>query len=320
VLVGAVSLDVLHRGLIGIDLPAVVTRWGGVVKNVACALGTLGARPVFVSADYEGELQPALARHLADYDVEWLPLPTQAPLSLFHARVLPDGDVSEEHFIGLDALRLLTPAALDRCRAVFRRANAIVSCTDVAENTLAWLANVADEHGVPFWLLSSDSLEVAKLRPGGNHADLVALNLAELAAWANAPLSRPADAVASARRLVEPMGRCLLTMGAKGALLVASDEADVERQAPPMLNDTVAVGAGDVLFACLLRARLAGVGWREALREATGRTAAFLGGGGHPRHPYLRLHNVMRVPPSERWSEGGQTEWFPATSDHERRG
>jgi sugar/nucleoside kinase (ribokinase family) len=291
VLVGTVTLDVLHEGPIGAGIPPVTLRWGGVMNNTACALGMRGADPLLVTARYTGELAAAVSHHLAGNRVRWHPLPVVTPLPLFHARLV-DGSVQDKLFLGDDALTSLTPEVLDKHRSVFDTASVVAAGTDSDEATLAWLADVAVARGVPFWLLSADPTEVGKLRPFRRPAALVATNLRELALWQGGPLTDRAAVVAAARRLAAPAGRCLVTLGAAGALLVSADEDRVLFEPAPSVDGLpVAVGAGDVMFGCLLAARLAGLDWARALREASTLTGVFLRGG-ESGSPYLPLRKA----------------------------
>lgn len=289
VLVGTIALDLIHNGLTGSDLSPVILRWGGVVGNMACAMGALGMRPSFVSADYTGEMRAAVAHHLARNGVAWERLDLRAPLPLFHAR-LGKGDITEEYFIGEDALRVITPDQLSRRKDLFTRAGAVASCTDLDIAALDWLAEIAVARDLPFWLLSSDPAEVGKLRLSGAQATCIALNLRELVTWAGRPLSTRQDLCAAARRLVHPAGRCLVTLGTAGALLVAGDEQPELFQPAPALDATaVTVGAGDIMFGCLLSGKLRGLTWPDAMADAIYRTHRYLRASSVDDQPYREL-------------------------------
>lgn len=298
VLVGTVTLDVLHEGPIGAGRPPAVLRWGGVMTNAACAAGMRGADPALVTVTYTGELAPAVPAHLAANQVRWTPLPARSPLPLFHAELV-DGSVRHKVFIGDEALSALTPTALEANRATLADASVLVAGTDAEEQTLAWLANHAAARDLPFWLLSADPTEVGKLRPYGRGADLVALNLPELSGWAGRTLTDRTDIVEAARDLAAPGGRCLVTLGAEGALLIPPGNAEALFQpAPPIENSSLAVGAGDVMFGCLLAARLDGAGWAAALRQASEFTTAFLLGVASTHFPFHVLGTREVVQPA----------------------
>ncbi|MEV6716627.1 PfkB family carbohydrate kinase [Lentzea sp. NPDC051208] len=294
-LIGTVALDFLHEGPLGKGLPPATLRWGGVLNNVACALGARGREPVLITADYTGELRGAVAAHLAGNDVTWAPAPVRSPLPVFHAELV-DGSVADMHFLGQEALDSLTPQVLgERLAAELTGASALVAATDGAVDTLAWLAEVAGD--VPYWLLSADPREVGKLVPRGRRADLVALNLRELCLWADRGLTDDRAVEAAARELAGDAGHVVVTLGADGALVVGPDLV-VRHSLPEALGDIVTVGAGDVHFACLLDARLAGLDWQTAMAHAAKHTTAYLNALQHNEHPYTSLRSAAEGAPS----------------------
>ncbi len=300
-LVGTVALDILHDGLVGDNLPAVTIRWGGVVSNMACALGVLDAEPQFVSVSYDGEMLAAVANHLRRNSVRWLRLPAAAPLPLFHARLTTSG-VSAEHFIGEQSLEALTPKMLMSRVAAFNSASVIVSCTDLPVRSLSFLARMAAERSIPYWLLSADASQAVKLHQVEPLPSCIALNIGELSAWYGMKLSSLADAVEALQNLLPSQGRALLTLGSLGALLVTAGRSSaIYQPASPLDNGISAVGAGDVMFGSLLAARLVNVDWATALTEATSRTASYLSSPTSATRPYLALRNPRKTPPGRTW-------------------
>lgn len=295
VVLGTVALDFLHEGPLGAGIAPATVRWGGVSNNVACVLGVRGVAPLLVTADYTGELRSAVSEHLEGNGVAWSPLPVRAPLPVFHAELV-DGSVVNKHFLGGEALELLEPSLLDRYRSLFEEASVLVAATDSSAVTLRWLADTAASAGIPFWLLSADPTEVAKLSPLTGRANLVALNLRELTLWAGRSLTGHAEVADAARRLVGTTATCVVTLGDEGALLVrgATTEPVYQRAHPVVAG--VTVGAGDVLFAGLLEARLVGKDWPDALAEATGLATRYLAELHHSDLPYegLRLPAAAR--------------------------
>ncbi|MFL6163788.1 MAG: PfkB family carbohydrate kinase [Jatrophihabitantaceae bacterium] len=297
IVVGTAALDVLHSGPLGRGVPPVTLRWGGVAHNVACALAACDAAPILITADYLGELRSALAGHLVEAGVDWFPLGGRTPLPLFHGELV-DGSVARMHFLGDEALRLLTPRLLSGCGQLFDQASVVVATTDCDRATMDWLAGAAAERGRDFWVVSTDPNEVGKLRGERPPASLVSLNLQELSLWAECPLAEPAEICRAARRIAAPNGRCLVTQGADGAMLVpARDEQLLIQPAPRIRRREVIVGAGDVLIGCLLASRLAGTNWPAALREASELTGAYLEATGDADQPY---HSLRRAWLSDR--------------------
>ncbi|MCD0485872.1 PfkB family carbohydrate kinase [Streptacidiphilus sp. ASG 303] len=280
-LIGTVTLDYLHEGPVGRALPPAALRWGGVIHNVACAMAARGSGPLLLTADYTGDLAPAVNAHLAAHGVDRIALPVPTPLPLFEAQLL-DGSVVDKHFVGQEALDLLTPELLGTRADLFDEASVIVSGTDGHPATLAWLCATARERGVPFWLLSADPTEVHKLVPEGEQATFVSLNARELALWAGTevpglPALSEHEAISAARKLVPADGHALVTLGVQGSVLVPGDGGPLLHQPAPTIDgQPLTVGAGDILFACLLAARLSSTPWAEALREAASLTTKYL--------------------------------------------
>ncbi|MQS11323.1 carbohydrate kinase family protein [Streptomyces kaniharaensis] len=275
-LVGTVTLDYLHEGPIGRALPPATLRWGGVIHNVACAMAARGSNPLFLTATYTGDLAPAVTGHLAAHGVDRLTLPVEAPLPLFEAQLI-DGSVTDKHFVGQEALDLLTPGLLDTRADLFDNASVVVAGTDSHPATLAWLCTAARDRDIPFWLLSADPTEVHKLVPEGQHATFVSLNARELSLWAGADLPDHDAIAAAARELVTSGGHALVTLGPQGAVLVPADGTTPLHQPAPTINGhPLTVGAGDILFACLLSARLTPTPWPQALRQAATLTTTYL--------------------------------------------
>jgi sugar/nucleoside kinase (ribokinase family) len=286
VLIGTVALDFLHEGPLGKGLPPATLRWGGVLNNVACALGARGRDPLLITADYTGELRGAVAAHLAGNNVTWAPAAVRSPLPVFHAELV-DGSVADMHFLGQEALDSLTPEVLgEQLTAELTTASAVVAATDGEIDTLAWLAEVTGD--VPFWLLSADPREVGKLVPRGRRADLVALNLRELSLWARRDLHGRAAIEEAARELAGPSGHVVVTLGADGALVVGPDLL-VRHELDEALGDVLTVGAGDVHFACLLDEWLSGADWESAVARAAARTTAYLNALQDNEQPYASL-------------------------------
>jgi sugar/nucleoside kinase (ribokinase family) len=305
-LVGTVVLDILHHGLMGEDLPPVRLRWGGVVSNMACALGALGFQPQFVSVAYEGEMDDAAASHLSVNDVDWFRLPVRAPMPLFHAKLV-GCDASAEHFIGEHALTALTPDIFESHAEIFDSAGIIVSCTDLPVSTLSLLARMAAERSIPYWLLSAHMSEAAKLRYISPQPACISLNIAELAAWHGSGLMLFSDAIKALHTLLPPHGRALLTLGSQGALIVAAEDSPIIYQPAAMLSaDISSLGAGDVMFGSLLAAHLAQVDWPEALAQATARTAAYLSAPVATVRPYLLLRAPQEIPSGRIWSDADE--------------
>lgn len=299
VFIGSVAVDTLHSGLSGEALPPVTLRWGGAVSNMACAVATLGAEPLFISVTYGGEFRWAVPNHLASNGVTWLPLAATAQLPFFHAEVAANGEVTAEKFIGEDALTMLTPEALAPWQDVIVNSSVVVTCTDLEVPTLRWLRSITRAKNVPLWLVSSALTEVHKLSIDGDPSDLSAMNYAELTKRNGTPPLSLTAILKAAAEITTQDGRCLITLGKYGALLVSLDKHSIYYQpAPLIIVGSTTLGAGDIFAGCLLAARLVGSSWDFALRDATARTTGYLRSrGAYTTRPYqLLLSDSVETP------------------------
>jgi ribokinase len=322
VLLGTVALDVLRgASLCGGEPSTISIRWGGVMSNMACALGVLHASPILVSAAYEGEMHEAASGHLHGNCVTWVQLDIDVPMPLFQAR-LADGTVADEHFIGTDAFDVMTPAMLESRRGLLATASAISTCTDLPVETLVTLSELAAEVKIPYWVLVADVTGAVHLRDIEPKPSCVALNVSELGAWASAELGAPSDIADVLGELLPARCRALVTLGAAGSLLVTGGETAILYQPTARLPEGISsVGAGDVMFGSLLAARLGGDDWSAALAIATARTASYLGASPKDKRPYRLLRTPRDVPSGWSFSSDDSTnERIQAAFDLGRRG
>ena len=276
-LIGTVSVDLLYSQPT-IDGPSdTVLRWGGVINNMACALGVLGHDPVFMSVNYSGEFRRAVAGNLKANGVNWLPFQTASGIPFFRAKVDEQGNIADESFAGEKAIALLTPAMLAAHAEAIANSSAIVTCTDLPGPTIRWLREITRESGTSFWLLSSAWEEVRKFYVASHGADCASLNIKEFAELSNGGKIDRSNILRTASGIVAGTGQCLITLGRNGSLLVDIAREEIHYQpSPAIMLGWSSLAAGDVLFGCLLAARLAGETWRGAIYEATARTAHFL--------------------------------------------
>src|SRR4051794_7318858 len=107
VVVGPVSVDVLHSRNADLARSEVFLRFGGVCHNIVCTLGMMGLSSVFVSPQFTGEIGHCVGAHLRAQRVNWVPLRCETSLSLFTADIDSVGAVSNEVFVDGGAVRAL---------------------------------------------------------------------------------------------------------------------------------------------------------------------------------------------------------------------
>ncbi|HEY9842525.1 MAG: PfkB family carbohydrate kinase [Candidatus Sericytochromatia bacterium] len=276
VILGVATLDAIHLQ------QRVEPGFGGVAKNVACALGRLGQDPVFVSPGHGAAFDAALARHLQAHRVRWRRLPLTVPLPFFEAFVRAGGEVWRERYYDNDAFAPLNATLLLRCRdQLLADGSLLITSTDLHIRSLKTLETLCRQHQTPFYLISSSRAKAHRLRT--LRPDLLALNLAELHRL-QPPASDLPTLARQAAELVAPAGACLLTLGPAGALLVLPAAAKALHQPVPPLTPVSTVGAGDTLFAALIHhLDPHRPDWPLALTEATRHTLAYLSGGAFPQ-------------------------------------
>ena len=288
VIVGTVALDISHLWDARQTAQHVRIDLGGVCKHVACVLGTLGDAPRFVSARFSGELGAQVAHLLQANHVDWRPLPTYAPLSLFEAHLDDHDRVFDETFVEGESLELLTADALQSHDA-FSGARLILSCTNLSVAALNQLADSAAEQGARFWLLCSSRLEAPKIGQIEQPLDLVSLNLEELARLVDCPLETLPQIGSAALAIKPAADKCLITLGSRGALLCQQhlDYALYQPVAP--ITGRSPVGGGDVLFAGLLGGKLRSQSWEEAFAFGARCARNYLLRDQNSAMPYLGL-------------------------------
>jgi len=292
VVVGTVTLDVLRRGLDTADL-----RFGGVCNNVACALGALGMSPRFVTATFSGDLGELIPVHLERHGVEWHPLSTRAPLAYYEAVLDASGEVSAERFFDTGSLNAITAEALRMLSGVFVGAGAIVGCTDLADDAIQMLQGVATDLSIPFFLASTSIQEIEKIHRLKRPVDLLGMNLTELRALASGSFPTHASILQVVSAFSAKYDACLVTRGPDGASLwTGRPHQFIEQAALPVTTRSV-VGAGDVFFAGLVAAHLAGKPWQSAMAFGAAVVLAYLSHDAS-RLPFLALRSLT----DELWS------------------
>lgn len=254
-----------------------LTSFGGVGKNVACALGQLGAAPRFLSPGHGPELDTRLSEHFKLSAVRWERLPLMLPMPFFEAHLGPQGEVRRERYYDNGAFAPLNPALLTSVSdQLFTGTSVLVASTDLHMRALKTLSILCQRHQVPLFLISSSRPKARRIR--AIRPDILALNLAELTAlFPQINPTEPETLAQAAANLVAADGACLVTLGPGGALLVLPEQQGWLLQRVPTLQPESTVGAGDNLLAALIYHRLKAQDWPETLTLATRHTLNYLG-------------------------------------------
>jgi sugar/nucleoside kinase (ribokinase family) len=293
VVIGAVAVDVIcYWDDIGKSFVPQL-RFGGVCHNAACVLGNLGLSPSFVSVRFTEDLGKGVAPHLSRNGVRWLPIDENAPLSIFHVDVDADGTVRNEVFTDRGASAALESNVV-RCHLnELDDATLVLANTDLPLETLDTLQAMVNLRHGELWIISSSVEEAWKLSALAARPTSIGLNLDELEAVAGRTLKTVEDTVDVARSLVAADGVCAVTLGSTGALLsVGASNAFYYEKAGTLRGPLSPVGAGDVLYACVLAAHLRGRDWASSLRYGVAGAATYVAQGHDVPEPYQYLSTI----------------------------
>ncbi len=270
VILGVATLDAQH--LAG----RVLTSFGGVGKNVACALGQLGGAPRFVSPEHGPELNAALREHFKLSKVSWNRLDLKVDMPFFKAYLGAQGEVKRERYYDNGAFKPLTPAFLQQSSAqLLAQTDVLVISTDLHQRSLKALSQICQQQQIPLFLISSSRLKAPRIRT--IQPDILAMNFAELSMLFQLADHKPQTLAPLAAQLVQADGACLVTLGSGGALLVLPKQQQWLLQTVPLLKPASTVGAGDNLLAALIYYRQQALDWPQILIQATRHTLSYLG-------------------------------------------
>jgi sugar/nucleoside kinase (ribokinase family) len=274
--VGLITVDAVARASATGATPLV--RFGGVCNNIACALGVLDVPPIFVTPRYRGDIGRCLVAHFDCYGVKWIPVNASAALSLFVAQLDENGDVVYETFVDGGSIRALTPEALRQLSSYIEQAAVTISCTDLELDSLQEIARMSAHAAVPFWVVSTSKVEAPKLTALNTKPQFIGLNIAELQEIARVSEHDTYAIAEAGSKLVAPDGACLITRGAEGAQLCFPATRTILLQRVERLRSESTIGAGDLMLASLLAARLMGCPWDTSLHASAARVASFVAG------------------------------------------
>ena len=239
----------------------VTIRFGGVCNNVACALGTFGLTPKFVTVRFNGEIGSLVGDHLKSHNVEWFPIEKYASLALFSAELDEKGNIHNEEFYDSHSLKLIKSSDIEQLTHTISENDLIITCTDLEIDTINYLSRTCQDLDIPLWVLSTSQIEAYKLahiipKPSG-----IGLNIKELKTifqHLQDEVDNDLENVITtvSENLLADNGLCLLTLGNKGAVLIDKTVNKAYFQSVIPIEGYSTLGAGDVLFAGVVSAYL----------------------------------------------------------------
>jgi ribokinase len=234
---------------------------GGKGANQAVAAARAGAQVVFIGARGEDDFGRAAAESLKGEKIDVRHF-FALPKSTSGVALILLGGAERENLIGVakSANDKLTPALLQKARAEFKRAKVVVAQLETPLKTVIAAARLARANGVPFLLnpAPAQKLPIALLK-------LVhTLTPNEHEAESMTGLRDPAKA--GADLLKSGCGQVVITLGAKGALLV--DARGARHFRAPKVKPVDTVGAGDCFSGWLAVGIAEGLAIETAIERA----------------------------------------------------
>lgn len=270
--VGSNMMDLVtyvdHMPLRGetVEAPSFEMGHGGKGANQAIAAARLGSPVVMVTRVGEDAFADATLANFArnGIDTTHVLRTPGAPSGVAPIFVEPSGENSILIVKGANAH--LAPADVDAAADLLKGCALILMQLEIPVETVYHTVRRAKEWGVPTLLVPAPALpdlDVARL------ADLAFLtpNETELATLTGLPVETEAQVEAAAKSLTaRGIGTVVVTMGGRGALLVAGDE--VRRVAPVKVEPVDTTGAGDAFIGAFAHFHTQGLPVFEALGEA----------------------------------------------------
>lgn len=270
--VGSNMMDLVtyvdHMPLRGetVEAPSFEMGHGGKGANQAIAAARLGSPVVMVTRVGEDAFADATLANFArnGIDTTHVLRTPGAPSGVAPIFVEPSGENSILIVKGANAR--LVPADVEAAADLLKGCALILMQLEIPVETVYHTVRRAKEWGVPTLLVPAPALpdlDVARL------ADLAFLtpNETELATLTGLPVETEAQVEAAAKSLTaRGIGTVVVTMGGRGALLVAGDE--VRRVAPVKVEPVDTTGAGDAFIGAFAHFHTQGLPVFEALGEA----------------------------------------------------
>lgn len=270
--VGSNMMDLVtyvdHMPLRGetVEAPSFEMGHGGKGANQAIAAARLGSPVVMVTRVGEDAFADATLANFArnGIDTTHVLRTPGAPSGVAPIFVEPSGENSILIVKGANAR--LVPADVEAAADLLKGCALILMQLEIPVETVYHTVKRAKEWGVPSLLVPAPALpdlDVARL------ADLAFLtpNETELATLTGLPVETEAQVEAAAKSLTaRGIGTVVVTMGGRGALLVAGDE--VRRVAPVKVEPVDTTGAGDAFIGAFAHFHTEGLPVFEALGEA----------------------------------------------------
>ena len=234
-----------------IEAPSFEMGHGGKGANQAVAAAKLGADVLLLSKVGDDMFAEGTIRNLAGYGVDVGHLERVPGRSSGVAPIMVDPSGENAILIVKGANADLLPADIDRAAEDLKRCSLILLQLEIPVETVYAAIAFGKRHGIATLLNpapASADLDPEQIRD----ASFLVPNESELATLAGLPVDSLAEVEAAARSLMaRGVGTVIVTLGARGALLVTAKSATPIAPVPVTPVDTT--GAGDAFIGSFAR-------------------------------------------------------------------
>ena len=249
-----------------VEAPSFEMGHGGKGANQAVAAAKLGAAVVMVTKVGDDMFADATIRNLASFGVDTKHARRVAGRSSGVAPIMVEPSGENSILIVKGANSDLSPNDIERAAEDLKICDIILLQLEIPLETVYAAIAFGKRHGVKTLLNPAPAtaeLDPEKIRD----ASFLVPNETELAILTGMPVGTEDEIAAAARSLIaKGIGTVIVTMGARGALLVtASDTCNI---APVRVTPVDTTGAGDAFVGSFARYYAASWGLEEALDKA----------------------------------------------------
>lgn len=249
-----------------VEAPSFSMGFGGKGANQAVAAARLGASVMMVTKVGDDLFGPNTRDNLGIHGIDTRFVWTEPGTSSGVAPIFVDPKSSNSILIVKGANAHLLPADIDRVAEELKNCALIVMQLEIPVQTVYHVLHLGAKIGVPTLLNPAPAqpdLDLDEL----SRASFLVPNESELEIMTGMPVETVPHIEAAARSLTERgIGCVVVTMGARGALLVTKDGA--EQIACPAVPAKDTTGAGDAFIGSFARYYVDGLSLRAALKEA----------------------------------------------------
>jgi ribokinase len=249
-----------------VEAPSFEMGHGGKGANQAVAAAKLGASVVMVTKVGDDMFADNTIRNLASFGVDTKHVRRVPGRSSGVAPIMVEPSGENSILIVKGANADLSPNDIERAAEDLKTCDLILLQLEIPLETVYAAIAFGKQHGVKTLLNpapATPELDVDKIRD----ASFLVPNETELAILTGMPVDTEDEIAAAARSLIaKGVGTVIVTMGARGALLVTASQA--RAIAPVSVTPVDTTGAGDGFVGCFARYYGAGSTLEEALDKA----------------------------------------------------